>query len=479
MAAILLRGARSDPRLTMIATINPATGETLKVFQPLSSAELEKRVDRAHGAFAGWSHAPVDERARIVARVGALLEERTDEYARLMALEMGKLFAAGRDEVAKCALGCRYYAEHGPGFLANETVTSGDEQGYVAFQPLGVVLAVMPWNFPFWQVIRFAAPALVAGNVGLLKHASNVPQCALALEQLFRDAGAPEGVFQALLIGSDAVAGLLADSRIAAATLTGSEGAGRSVAREAGSHLKKTVLELGGSDPFIVMPSADLATAASTAVRARTINNGQSCIAAKRFIVHTAVYDEFERRFVDGMRALRVGDPTDAATDIGPLATADIAADLERQVDETVRAGARLLLGGRRRPGAGHYFEPTVLADVPRGSPAYRDETFGPLASLFRIDDADAAIRLANDTTFGLGASIWSRDLEETARFTEELASGSVFVNAMVASDPRFPFGGIKHSGYGRELGPWGLREFVNVKTVRFEGAPLGSTDTE
>jgi succinate-semialdehyde dehydrogenase / glutarate-semialdehyde dehydrogenase len=364
--------------------------------------------------------------------------------------------------------------------MAVETLLAdGSSRGEVRYQPLGIVLAVMPWNFPFWQVIRFAAPALAAGNVALLKHASNVPQCALAIEDMFRRAGAPDGVFQSLLIGSDRVERVLADERIAAATLTGSEPAGRQVASTAGRHLKKTVLELGGSDPFIVMPSADLATASSTAVKARTINNGQSCIAAKRFIVHTAVYAEFERRFVDGMRALRVGDPTDASTDIGPLATAEIAADLERQVDETVRAGARLLLGGRRRPGAGHYFEPTVLADVPRGSPAYRDETFGPLASLFRIDDADAAIRLANDTTFGLGASVWSRDLEETARFTEELESGSVFVNSMVASDPRFPFGGIKHSGYGRELGPWGLREFVNVKTVRFEGAPLGGTDTE
>jgi succinate-semialdehyde dehydrogenase/glutarate-semialdehyde dehydrogenase len=467
VAAFLLRGARGDPGLTMIATINPATGETLKVFQPLSAAELEKRVERAHGAFAGWSHTPVEERARIVARVGELLEQRTDDYARLMALEMGKLFSAGREEVAKCALGCRYYAEHGPGFLANEMVTSGDEQGYVAFQPLGVVLAVMPWNFPFWQVIRFAAPALVAGNVGLLKHASNVPQCALALDQLFRDAGAPEGVFQTLLIGSDAVAGLLADSRIAAATLTGSEDAGRSVAREAGAHLKKTVLELGGSDPFIVMPSADLVRAVATAVRARTINNGQSCIAAKRFIVHERIANQFEERFVATMEALTVGDPMDPATQIGPLALEQGVDDLVGQINDTVALGGRLLTGGRPVERPGFFFAPTVLADVPQDSPAYSDELFGPVASVFRARDSHDALRIANDTRFGLGAAVWTTDAGEIARFARELQAGSVFVNGMVASDPRFPFGGVKASGYGRELSAVGMREFTNVKTVR------------
>jgi len=381
---------------------------------------------------------------------------------------MGKPLAAAIEEAAKCGRTCAFYAEHGPGFVATETVVDDDgERGEVRYQPLGVVLAVMPWNFPFWQVIRFAAPALVAGNVGLLKHASNVPQCALALESLFRDAGAHEGAFQALLVGSDAVKGILEDPRVAAATLTGSTPAGSSVAATAGRALKKTVLELGGSDPFVVMPSADLDAAVRTGVQARTINNGQSCIAAKRFIVHERVADEFERRFAAALDALVVGDPTDERTDVGPLATPQIVDDLERQVRESVAAGARLVTGGRRLDRPGNWFAPTLLADAPEGSPAFDDETFGPVASLWRVPDLDAAIRLANATQFGLGASAWTTDDAEAERFANELEAGSVFLNGMVASDPRFPFGGVKASGYGRELSAMGLREFVNVKTVR------------
>jgi succinate-semialdehyde dehydrogenase/glutarate-semialdehyde dehydrogenase len=378
---------------------------------------------------------------------------------------MGKVIGAARDEVAKCASGCRFYAEHAEAFLAPEQVDGPDQQ--VVVQPLGAVLAIMPWNFPFWQTVRFAAPALAAGNVGVLKHASNVPQCALALEDVFRRAGAPPGVFQTLLIGSDLVERVIADDRIAAVTLTGSEAAGRSVAAAAGKHLKKTVLELGGSDPFIVLASADVERAVATAVQARIVNNGQSCIAAKRFIVVDTVYDGFARELAGRMRALRLGDPMDEQTELGPLATEAIRSELSRQVAESVAAGARVLVGGEAREGQGLFFPPTVLVDVPARAPAAREELFGPVAALFRVADADEALARANDTTFGLGASVWTRDRTEAARFSAELAAGSIFVNDMVASDPRFPFGGIKRSGYGRELGVHGLREFVNVKTVR------------
>ena len=352
---------------------------------------------------------------------------------------------------------------------------------YVAFQPLGAVLAVMPWNFPFWQVIRFAAPALCAGNVGLLKHASNVPRSALALEELFRRAGAPEGVFQTLLVGSQAVERILADPRVAAATLTGSEPAGSQVAATAGKHIKKTVLELGGSDPFIVLPSADVATAAEVGVKARMINNGQSCIAAKRFIVHEAIADDFERRFVERVRALKVGDPMAPDTDVGPLATPQIVTDVERQVRESVARGARLAVGGTRLDRPGNYYAPAVLADIPKDAPAYREEVFGPVALLFRVPSLESAIALANDSDFGLGASAWTTDDAEARRLADEIESGSVFINGMVASDPRFPFGGVKHSGYGRELSAYGLREFVNVKTVRWAkgSAAGGHSDTE
>ena len=457
-----------------IATTNPATGETLRTFEPLTDAEVDARLERASTAFRTWRVTPVGERAAVVARAGGLLEQHQERFGRLMTLEMGKPLKAAIEEAAKCALACRYYAEQASAFVAPERIADGE----IHYQPLGAVLAVMPWNFPFWQVIRFAAPALCAGNVGLLKHASNVPQCALALEELFRDAGAPAGVFQTLLVGSDRVDRIIGDRRIAAVTLTGSESAGRHVAATAGQHIKKTVLELGGSDPFLVMPSADIAAAADTAVKARIINNGQSCIAAKRFIVHQRVADEFTRRFVDRMATLTVGDPLDANTDIGPLATPQIVEDLEHQVEDTVRRGARVLTGGKRLTRPGNYYQPTVLSDIPMDSPAYRDELFGPVASVFRARDIDDAIRIANDTTFGLAAAAWTRDDAETDRFIRDLEAGTVFINGMVASDPRFAFGGVKHSGYGRELGPWGLREFVNVKTVRRQ-APPASAHTE
>ncbi|HEY0778761.1 MAG TPA: NAD-dependent succinate-semialdehyde dehydrogenase, partial [Gemmatirosa sp.] len=433
-----------------------------------------------------WRAVPVAERAATVARAGTLLDARRDAYAALMTLEMGKPIRAARDEAAKCALACRFYAEHGPGFVAPETLLDDETgTGRVLYQPLGIVLAVMPWNFPFWQVIRFAAPALVAGNVGLLKHASNVPQCALAIAELFRDAGAPAGAFQTLLVGADRVASIVGDPRVAAVTLTGSEGAGAAVGAAAGAALKKTVLELGGSDPFVVLADADVDAAARAAVVARTINNGQSCIAAKRFVVEAPVYDAFVERLAAGMRELQVGDPADEATAIGPLASAQIRDDIADQVRRTRDAGARLVCGGSAPHGPGYdggfYYLPTVLADVPRTSAAAQEETFGPVAAVLRARDADDALDLANDTPYGLGASVWTRDAAAAARFAEGLEAGSVFVNGMVVSDPRLPFGGIKRSGYGRELSAIGLREFTNVKTVRTarggSGSPGGTTE--
>jgi succinate-semialdehyde dehydrogenase/glutarate-semialdehyde dehydrogenase len=451
-----------------IASINPATGEVVRELAAHDDAEVAARLSRAERAAAAWRRVAVADRARVVAAAGEILERESEPFGRLMTLEMGKPLAAAVAEAKKCALACRHYAAHIEAILApvviRETATARD---LVAYQPLGVVLAVMPWNFPFWQVVRFAAPALAAGNVGLLKHASNVPQCALALEDLFRRAGAPEGAFQTLLVGSDRVAALIDDARVAAVTLTGSEPAGRAVAAAAGRAIKKTVLELGGSDPFIVMPSADLERAVATAVKARIINNGQSCIAAKRFIVAAPIYDEFTRRFVAAMRALRVGDPLSPDTDVGPLATPAILSQLAEQVDRSVAAGARLLTGGHRIEGRGNFYPPTVLADVPRGAPAYDEELFGPVAALLRAADTTDAIRLANDTGFGLGASAWTTDAAEIARFTDELDAGSVFINAQVVSDPQLPFGGVKRSGFGRELGAEGPREFCNVKTIR------------
>ncbi|MGH9465643.1 MAG: NAD-dependent succinate-semialdehyde dehydrogenase, partial [Thermoanaerobaculia bacterium] len=379
---------------------------------------------------------------------------------------MGKPVRDGRSEAEKCAWVCDYYADEAERFLADARVETDASASYVAFRPLGTVLAIMPWNFPFWQVFRFAAPALMAGNVGLLKHASNVPQSALAIEEIFRTAGLPEGCFQTLLLESVRVGGLIEDRRIAAVTLTGSEAAGASVGRAAGEQLKKAVLELGGSDPFIVLPSADLAAAAATAVKARTINNGQSCIAAKRFIVHADVADAFEEKLVAGMAALRVGDPLEPGTGIGPLATPAILSDLEHQVEGSVATGARLLLGGKRLPGPGNFYPPTVLADPPPNAPVYSEETFGPVATVFRVGNLDEAIALANGTTFGLGASAWTTDPAEQERLAVEIEAGSVFINGLVKSDPRLPFGGVKRSGHGRELAAFGIREFVNIKTV-------------
>ena len=451
-----------------IATTNPATGEVLRTFEPYDDVRVEAALALAARAAAEWRHVPAAERAAVVGRAAEVLDRRREEFARLMTLEMGKPLQAAADEAAKCAAACRYYAEHGPAFVAPETLVD-DESGVgrVRYDPLGVVLAVMPWNFPFWQVVRFAAPALAAGNVGLLKHASNVPQCALALDEVFREAGAPAGAFQALLVESGRVDALVADPRVAAVTLTGSEGAGAAVGAAAGRALKPSVLELGGSDPFVVLPSADLDAAARTAVTARTINNGQSCIAAKRFVVHAAVYDAFVERFAAGVRALRVGDPMDAATQVGPLATAQIRDDLDDQVRRSVAAGARLVCGGAPAGGRGFYYAPTVLADVTRDMPAAAEETFGPVAAVLRASDAGDALRLANATPYGLGASVWTGDAGEVALFEAGLDAGSVFVNGMVVSDPRLPFGGVKRSGYGRELGAVGLRAFVNVKTVR------------
>jgi succinate-semialdehyde dehydrogenase / glutarate-semialdehyde dehydrogenase len=449
-----------------IATVNPATGERIQSFEPLSEAQIEEKLRRAADTFIQYRRLPFAERARRMTRAAEILEAEKEALGRLMTTEMGKPLKAAIEEAAKCAVGCRYYAENAERFLADEIVPTSATRSCIRYQPLGPVLAVMPWNFPFWQVFRFAAPALMAGNVGLLKHASNVPQCALTIEAIFRRAGFPEGVFQTLLIGSDRVQKVIEDPRVRAATLTGSEPAGRQVAGEAGKQIKKTVLELGGSDPFIVMPSCNLGETVTTAVQARTINNGQSCIAAKRFIVAEAIAEEFERRFVAGMEALRVGDPMDERTDLGPLATEDILTGLDEQVRKSMAAGARVLTGGKRLERPGNYYAPTVLTDIPRDSPAYREELFGPVALLFRVRDIDAAIRLANDTTFGLGSSAWTNDPAERARFIDELEAGMVFINAMVASDPRMPFGGVKHSGYGRELSVYGIREFVNIKTV-------------
>ena len=459
-----------------LSSVNPATGEVLARFDEISEAELEAKLARAQSTFRAWRKVPFAERARVLVRAAEVLEADKARYGRTMTLEMGKTLTSAVAEAEKCAWACRYYAEHGERFLSDEEIQAAATRSYVRFLPLGPVLAVMPWNFPFWQVFRFAAPALMAGNVGLLKHASNVPQCALAIEEVFRRAGAPEGAFQTLLVGSARVARILEDDRVAAATLTGSEAAGAAVASAAGKVIKKTVLELGGSDPFIVMPSADLDRAVATAVTARVINNGQSCIAAKRFIVHETVYDRFERGFVDGMRKLRVGDPLDPATDVGPISSAAERDKLIQQVEAAVKAGAKLLLGGTALSGKGAFFLPTVLVGIPRSSPSYRDEIFGPVAALYRARDVDEAIAIANDVPFGLSSSVWTNDPEERRRLIDDLEAGATFVNAMSASDPRLPFGGIKRSGYGRELSREGIREFVNLKSVAVFDGPAAPT---
>ncbi|HTG94147.1 MAG TPA: NAD-dependent succinate-semialdehyde dehydrogenase [Pyrinomonadaceae bacterium] len=449
-----------------IASVNPSTGETVKTFQPHSQHQIEQKLQLASDTFRSHRLTSFEDRAQKMFRVAEILENEKLVFGKLMTTEMGKPIKAAIAEAEKCAWVCRYYAENAQTHLADIVVETDAKKSFVRFQPIGPVLAVMPWNFPFWQVLRFAAPALMAGNVGLLKHASNVPQCALAIEDLFRRAGFPEGAFQTLLVGVEAVERILADERVAAATLTGSEPAGSSVASIAGKHIKTTVLELGGSDPFIVMPSATFEAAVTTAVKARTINNGQSCIAAKRFIVSAAIYDEFEKRFVEEMKALRVGDPLEESTEIGPLATPQIVKDLERQVNDAVSQGARILTGGKRLQRPGNYYEPTVLAGIDPSTKISCEEIFGPVAMLFRVADINEAIQLANSTTFGLGSAAWTNDVKEQERFINEVEAGTVFINGMVASDPRLPFGGIKHSGYGRELSEFGIREFVNIKTV-------------
>jgi succinate-semialdehyde dehydrogenase / glutarate-semialdehyde dehydrogenase len=449
-----------------IATTNPATGQVLKTFEPLTNAQVEQKLQRSADAFARYRKTSFAERAGWLVKTAEILEGEKETYARMMTTEMGKTFKSAVEEALKCAWVSRYYAEHGASFLADEVVETGAKRSYVRYQPLGAVLAVMPWNYPFWQVIRASTPALMAGNVMLLKHASNVPQCALMIEDLYRRAGFPEGVFQTLLIGSQQVDAVLNDPRVMAATLTGSEGAGVQVGMGAAKRVKKVVLELGGSDPFIVMPSANMDEAVAAAVKARITNNGQSCINAKRFIMAAPIADEFERRFVKTMESLKVGDPFDEQTDLGPLATKDGVRDIDEGVRKTVEAGARILTGGRALDRAGYFYPPTVLSNVPRNSPGYCEEFFGPVASLFRASDVDDAIRIANDTRFGLGASVWTSDDRERDRFINDIESGMVFINRMVASDPRLPFGGVKWSGYGRELGVHGIREFTDIKTV-------------
>lgn len=449
-----------------IATINPATGEVIKIFQPLTESEIEKKLHLAVSTFKAERTTPFAVRAKRMVKAAEILERDKDKFAHMMTLEMGKPYKAAVAEAVKCTTACRYYAENTERFMADEPVETGAKKSFIRYLPIGPVLAVMPWNFPFWQVIRFAAPALMAGNVGLLKHASNVPQCALAIEQLFLEAGFPAGAFQTLLIGSGQVDALLNDPRVVAATLTGSEQAGIQVGIGAAKRIKKVVLELGGSDPFIVMPSADLDTAVKTAVEARILNNGQSCIAAKRFIVAESIAVEFEKKFVARMESLHIGDPFDEKTELGPLATADAVTTLDADVQKTVQAGAKVLTGGHPLKQKGNYYAPTVLTNIPKDSPAYGEEFFGPVASIFRVKDQDEAIRIANDVRFGLGASAWTNDDKERERFINELEAGMVFINKMVASDPRIPFGGVKQSGHGRELGAVGIREFLNAKTV-------------
>jgi succinate-semialdehyde dehydrogenase/glutarate-semialdehyde dehydrogenase len=452
-----------------IATINPTTGETVKTFTPATDAEIDAALARAHDRFVDYRHTSFAQRAQWTRGTADLLEAEAEQVAAMMTLEMGKTLTSAKAEVLKCAKGFRYYAEHAEAMLADEPADAaavGASKAFARYQPLGIVLAVMPWNFPLWQAVRFAAPALMAGNVGILKHASNVPQCALYLADVIARGGFPDGCFQTLLIPSSAVEAILRDPRVAAATLTGSEPAGRSVAAIAGDEVKHTVLELGGSDPFIVMPSADLDAAVATAVTARVQNNGQSCIAAKRFIVHADIYDEFLDNFVQKVQALRVGDPADPNTDVGPLATEQGRIDVEKLVDQAVAAGAVIRCGGRRLDGPGWFYPPTVLTDITADMPIFTEEVFGPVASVYRAADIDEAIDIANATSFGLGSNAWTRDQSEQQRFIDEIEAGQVFINGTTVSYPELPFGGIRRSGYGRELSAHGIREFCNIKTV-------------
>ncbi len=455
-----------------IATINPATGEVVKTFTALTDSQVDEKIAFAARSFLSYRLTSLTDRAKWMHKTADILDAEKEALGHLMTLEMGKTLRSAVDEAAKCAVGCRYYADNAAKFMADEIVATNATKSFVRYQPVGVVLAIMPWNYPLWQAFRFIAPALMAGNVGLLKHASNVPQSALIIEDILLRAGFPSGTFQTLLIGASQVDRILNDPRVAAATLTGSEQAGVQVGISAAKRIKKVVLELGGSDPFLVMPSANIAEAIATAVKARTINNGQSCIAAKRFIVHEQIADRFEKEFVARMKALKVGDPFDEKTEVGPLATPDAVKDLDADVQKSIQAGAKLLTGGKSIAGKGNFYEPTVLTNVPKDSPAYCEEFFGPVASIFRVKNIDEAIAIANDSRFGLGSSAWTNDPAERDRFINELEAGLVFINQMVASDPRLPFGGVKASGHGRELGPFGLHEFTNIKTVYFRDLP-------
>ncbi|MEU8300199.1 NADP-dependent succinic semialdehyde dehydrogenase [Micromonospora sp. NPDC048909] len=460
-----------------IATTNPSTGQVLKSYDPMSAEQIDAAIERADLAYRQLRGTTIEQRAGWMNAAADLLDAERDEIARIMTTEMGKTYAAAKAEVTKCAAACRFYAGHAAAYLADEPADAAAvkaRQAFIRYQPIGPVLAVMPWNFPLWQVMRFAAPALMAGNTGLLKHASNVPQTALLLEDLFRRAGFAEGAFTTLLVGSDAVDTILSDPRVRAATLTGSEGAGRSIAQIAGRELKKTVLELGGSDPFVVMPSADLDRAAQVATTARCQNNGQSCIAAKRFIVHTDVFDAFAEKFAAAMAALRVGDPMDDGTDVGPLATERGRDEVNGQVRDAVENGATVLVGGEQPDQDGWWYPPTVVTDLTPEMRMWREEVFGPVAGLFRVSSYEEAIEVANGTSFGLGSNAWTQDPDEQRRFATDLDAGNVFINGMTTSFPELPFGGVKNSGYGRELSALGMREFCNTKTVWVGGDDIG-----
>jgi len=452
--------------VTTIASVEPSTESVRARFDPHSRAAVAAAIADADAAFRAWREVPISDRAIPLRALARILRDHKDRYARLITTEMGKPITEALAEIEKCAWNCEFYADHAAEYLADEFVETNARASYVAFEPLGVILAVMPWNFPFWQVVRFLAPALMAGNAALIKHASNVPQCALAIEEAVRDAGFPSGLLRTLLLSGAEVEPVIADERVRAVTLTGSTATGARIAELAGRAVKKAVLELGGSDPFIVLRDADIPAAAETATKARFQNAGQSCIAAKRFLVEAPVADEFERRFGDAIRALRVGDPFDPATQVGPLAREDLRDALERQLAESVRMGARVVVGGRPRAGKGWFYEPTLLADVTEDMPVLKEETFGPVAALLRVRDADEAVRVANSSPYGLGAALWTKDEAAARRLARRIESGSVFINGMVASDPRLPFGGVKKSGYGRELSSFGIREFVNVQTI-------------
>ena len=453
-------------RTAPILSVNPATEEVLERYEAFDDEQVSRALDEAQDAFRAWRERSFDERAVPMRRLASVLRERTDRYAKLMTLEMGKPISEAKAEIEKCAWNCEFYAEHAVEFLKDEPAPTNAKRSFVAFEPLGVVLAVMPWNYPFWQVLRFAAPALMAGNAAVLKHASNVPQSALAIEEAIKDAGFPEGLFRTLLLAGAQVEPVITDPRIRAVTLTGSSATGSRIAELAGRSLKKCVLELGGSDPFIVLDDADIEAAATIATRARNQNNGQSCIAAKRFLVDEEVLEGFEEHFARRVKALRIGDPMDPETQIGPLARGDLREALARQVEGSVRMGARAVVGGKKWGDKGFFYEPTIVADVTPEMPVFKEETFGPVAAIMKVRDADEAIAWANASEYGLGANLWTRDERKGERLARRIESGQVFVNGMTASDPRLPFGGVKNSGYGRELSHYGIREFVNIQTI-------------